>query len=919
MLKYKIKTSQYSDYAEIKYENLYLDPNGAFISGTTDSKYNLTDGQNILLSINGNNGVEYPIQVKNYNYKGFVKYPQKFKLDKNYIKINEDEDLILYGFRYLDGKYYYETTDENNNPLNYIENIDETHYYAVEGQEQYEIDLDNETVTVLTYYWLKDNTITINGQDFSTFYYETDDSGIEHMYFWLETNGVSEKIFVEQLKNFKQVTEFYIYKKENTLLTLDYISCTKKYPYIRYGNNNYFLEYDKDNNYYYAIIDGLKFIQDDDFAYYEDGINNKRVSISYEWRNVERGDYLNIYINNDFYKLYKGQEILISRINETNTILFLCDNSYFLIDNNKYYISKKNDTIDCVDYNGTEYEITYTDFNWGLKTEYKDNEPVLKGKCIEYGYITVNNETILLIIDKLNKEVFIKTNNFKIKDINRYEIFKLKEYQYITFNDEKIKVYVDYFETYEYVKKTVNGEVKYEQKLVKKKRKYINLYYKPTYYFIIDEIYESNAFRCHLRDKDFTNNILYDIVENIVDYNIMIDNILFDYKKLDKEIFLYGNLEGTDDVFTLYNPLLSFMLPIKLDNKVAMNLLQEDILEKQLVNEEIEKSINPSVDMEKDIYYPVYKDFNGEFKPINEIRFYLHFRTRNLSDWSINQLSDSDNFKDNDNWFIFDYYYNKFNSNNYAYYQPSDLMYFLGFNNNDIFNQKDKVKKSFLRLLYYDSNDINNQSLLATSTIFFDTDKLFGIYSKNRIYPNTYIDINPLDELLSNVKYKFIDVQYEPLYNDKVNYNLSFDENKRISSEIKIVENANNKKSSEGFYLHLFKEYSTKMHERSIYLKIEFNHAGFGKKINFTYPYKTDVNGNKELLNLSLNSGDLITLKEGYSLSELYKKSFIEIKVIYDEKSNHYVYYFPTWMNAHNEEPNIMKFNLYEIKVKDES
>lgn len=61
----------------------------------------------------------------------------------------------------------------------------------------------------------------------------------------------------------------------------------------------------------------------------------------------------------------------------------------------------------------------------------------------------------------------------------------------------------------------------------------------------------------------------------------------------------------------------------------------------------------------------------------------------------------------------------------------SDLLSFLGFSNDDVKYQKSKLKKTFLRISFYDSDNIGNQNLLHSSTIFLDSGNLFAKYIKN--------------------------------------------------------------------------------------------------------------------------------------------------------------------------------------------
>ena len=83
-------------------------------------------------------------------------------------------------------------------------------------------------------------------------------------------------------------------------------------------------------------------------------------------------------------------------------------------------------------------------------------------------------------------------------------------------------------------------------------------------------------------------------------------------------------------------------------------------------------------------------------------------------------------------------------------------------------------------------------------------------------------------------------------------------------------------------------------------------------------PFNYDDKGEPTLLDLSPESNVLSNFKKGYALSDLYKHLFIPINVVYRENEKKYVYYLPKGLVQHTDK-GIMKFNLYELKIKDES
>lgn len=168
----------------------------------------------------------------------------------------------------------------------------------------------------------------------------------------------------------------------------------------------------------------------------------------------------------------------------------------------------------------------------------------------------------------------------------------------------------------------------------------------------------------------------------------------------------------------------------------------------------------------------------------------------------------------------------------------------IGYDNSDVLYRKEKLKKTFLRLSFYDSNDLKKQNLLYYSSIFIDSADL---YSKSAIG----INVDSLD-----IKFK----TYNPL--------------KQI-----------NKNSSEGYYLYLFKDDIALNENKTIYLKIEYNNAINGKTLLFC-PNKS----------LSDNNG--------FTLQELKNNMFIEIEYKYDDVNDKYIYWFKN-KNSENVEINL--------------
>jgi hypothetical protein len=204
-----------------------------------------------------------------------------------------------------------------------------------------------------------------------------------------------------------------------------------------------------------------------------------------------------------------------------------------------------------------------------------------------------------------------------------------------------------------------------------------------------------------------------------------------------------------------------------------------------------------------------------------------------------------------------------------------------------------KLQKSFLRLSFYDSNDTRKQNLLFYSTVFIDAGELYGKY-------------NTLKTKATNNEIDGYDKDSDVIYIDDDNL-------PRLSSQFVITNKFNSNKSSEGFYLYLFNKTLPKKLPKTIYMKVEFNHAKYGKTVPFLYFTSEDnapiQNRNSIRLNYITQDsfGENTVDMDGY-----FKDTFIKMEVRYDEDSKSYMYYLP-YDNPNNEQDII--FNLFEPRI----
>lgn len=376
-----------------------------------------------------------------------------------------------------------------------------------------------------------------------------------------------------------------------------------------------------------------------------------------------------------------------------------------------------------------------------------------------------------------------------------------------------------------------------------------------------------------------------------------------------------------------------------IDMPISMNfnndLYQDDSIVNQYVSEEKEKSLNRIVDMERDVYHPVVWDsMNDEYvgdinKEADKIVFNLHFRQHRGADW----IAATDSYwngckTENGKISLIDDYFSY--GVDYASRQ-SDLISYLGFKDTDVRFQKNKLSRSFIRIMFYDSMNPADQNLLYYSTIFIDSGLLFGKYIKYiENSPYRIIDYN--GEVTNDLV--GIKVNREP-YGEQVNgLDLNGIEELRLSSQLVVQDKYQSKGSSDGFYLYLWKDNDNGVTPTDIYMKVEFNHAAYGRSIPFMMPfwdpnktYYTDANNNIIYKNkkIGIKSYQEIlddwNMKEGsdmqYGSVKYAKYSYIHFKYKYDKVHNRHIYYLDDtfYGNGVHFDDNVITLNLYEAKL----
>lgn len=377
----------------------------------------------------------------------------------------------------------------------------------------------------------------------------------------------------------------------------------------------------------------------------------------------------------------------------------------------------------------------------------------------------------------------------------------------------------------------------------------------------------------------------------------------------------------------------------KTTQRLAVNLdsnnqfgLTRDLTIQGIASDYKQKVVNEITDVERDVYHPVYKNNKGKFLPIYQIKFNLHFRQHRGDDW----LVDSDTFwngvavkgdkaelmkeietKDDDK-------VNFFSTGEGCEGYQSDLLTYLNFTNSDVKFQKSRLKKSFLRLGFYDSDDVNEQSMLASSTIFMNAGNVFTKQVRH-LTTRGYISLDKDDDdVRTNLTGSKVDreVVKGSLSNAEV-------EDRRLSCQFVVEDRDNSMSSSEGFYLYLMKTMRTGTAPENIYMRVEFNHAGYGITSPMMMPYVDPKkhNGNKGIKSFEniLKDWNREGIDGPYGIRQYLKFIHLKFKYCYDDTSKRYVYYLDdeTYGNGddgkeyrtYDENSGVLTINLYEAKI----
>ena len=349
------------------------------------------------------------------------------------------------------------------------------------------------------------------------------------------------------------------------------------------------------------------------------------------------------------------------------------------------------------------------------------------------------------------------------------------------------------------------------------------------------------------------------------------DEVLFEtnayFHILDDGTVLLYNCPGEFVNVCRYTNFMGLGVMLKEDDD--MKRMFQEYQVNELFVKKIKNSIIPGfIDLEKLKYAPAFIETDtGETEEktflATGLTFNLHFRTR---------ISGETKYTFEDTWH-FDDEMTTWNGNggvdgvpvkredlysNEEFVNSSNLVGWLGFTDDDIYNQKNRVSRSFLRLSFYDGTNPLTQSLLYYSTIFMDSGDLYGKYVKRKAWLESIDDD--------------YDQNSEPVVWSSGSPK---DPCSAVTCQFIVNDEYDMTRSGEGFNLYLFRQDAPVENEvQDIYMKVEFNHAGIGRTIPLIF-WRKDDNGEPAML----------------TMNNYNENTYVPIRIQLTEKG--YVYSFP--------------------------
>ena len=950
MRRLKLKPTCNLSLQEIQYYNMRVTPDLSHISGRTSYYNSILNGELIKI-VNNDNKFENVCKMNSENVKVQGKILLKVELPIKTIEKEYEIDKYIHNGT----EYVKQVSSVTKSYVEYkgVYSYDYNGNFIVDGK-MYSMSEGDTSLTIDTFEYIEDGKVVIDNKEYIVDYRGTEKPELyESKYLepLVPGTAINDSVTYVDIVDYtpdkwKRETKFNVWKTENDELVIeDALFGTYEHS-INYNGDIYTLSdlYDSNNVY---IGYGVR-------------INDRPYTIDLGYKN---NDFLfgsALVIDGEYYDI---DSTLVSPKNGSELALFITKSEKISLREGDVIIAKSNGPIkNILDVYEPEGETPYVIY---VDKRYEVKEGLFK-------YITISGTDCRLIFEEtddydayafvgadkiyytIDGDKAIPTNkiyygtNTDVKYGILEDGYEITSVSGVTIGDNVYRVYED-----EVDRITLETD---EGTLYELTHKYAEISEDAEYNFIVTGKNGSKTYMCYpsinetnVFDTDDSSAIMRYIsdlvIRNKENFTFYVRNDIFGGSEIYPDTYLYDAAIAEKPFTTseklnisLYkiNAYVNVKFPIV--NRIANDILREDIISHEYTSAIKNNSLTNIVDMEKDVYYPtryvVKHDEGGGHKscePIRCVRFNLHFRTRDLETWKIMEDYVEDG-NDKTNWFVTDYEYYKDvlnerfeNPNTYTLHNASDLIGYMNFTTSEAKNRAKKIGKSFLRLSFYSTPNPKTQVLLGTSTIFMDDALLCKkvISLQKSANAGHFTQTQRYVYTASSVSYMTDHVTADSERGDLIGMiDFAKTEDVRLSSRFNVYDKHISDTSSEGFYFYMYREYADNMRPKTIYLKVEFNHAGIGKTIPFMLPRKFEENddiGNPLYIH---KKDDLEILKQGFTLRDIYKQIYIPINVIFNDKTNEYVYFLPEKLRENSElkvDDDIMEFNLFEIKFKDES
>ena len=837
MLSYSVKLSNENiKKDEVVWGEKYLSPDLSFVSGVTSQDYHLEKLTQIEATINNKSDV-LNIQCENVIREGYIVVKgKKYPVVDDTVFINGKYYYVNSGKITVDN-WLVERHTKKKEYENETGAYTKTYFIPTVITKTITPSVSNGNVSIDTIYWIENGKVTIDGNEYFFDRNEVGGGCLKYFEDGecLSPSEITdctdiEYEIIDKASDFINVTKFTLTKDEEREINIDNISFISHFTFIKYKDNYYPIELSGENyvckigdSTYQAYTENDLALTSSNVTDYENlseidiyiKFGDDRLYTENIVQNSNDGRKIGLYLSDTYDNLIPGDIIKAKKNNPISQHVMvekIDDEAFVLYDGTRYEIYA--DMLNTVSINEVEYNIiSCDDTNCYVDIEGEYVPMKINGNTLErYGLIVQTTtysaeeaaeynaqlEGALTAGEELTAEQ-AAAYNAAITGTEKAAGDTLTEEEANLYNatldgavaegDEKTGPVTASYDIIHYSGVTISG-IDYKV-LEDEYSNFIILETGITHRLKVIENIGMSLVVCEPDletiefSDDYVKEKVYAICNEIISesfaYQFFIKNLLFGEREVlpgngkiyDSDAVSTDDYQNVLDSLKLYTNIGYILLPINLEAGAETNMLIDDTRERDFVNAEMEKAINPIIDMERDVYVPKYIENEGDsilaytaacttvdarkaamfnsdlsdddkkhtyigaytdFKPIREIQLNFHFRTRNSNNWKVNEDYNDASTSGTCNWFITDYQPYKSiieDGRGDDLMDVSDNLGLLYYSNVDVFYQKKSLEKSFARLSYYDDINQQTQSLLHTSTVFINEHSLFKKYIDN--------------------------------------------------------------------------------------------------------------------------------------------------------------------------------------------